>query len=87
MTPEDVRGVTRYVAEHRTNEGPFDVVVAGETPGDDRTAGTEIVTPYEEAGLTWWVESIEPWRFGWTENGPWPTTEMHARVRQGPPKA
>ncbi|HEX2738828.1 MAG TPA: LLM class flavin-dependent oxidoreductase, partial [Rubrobacter sp.] len=60
MTPEDVRHVKRYVAEHRTEEGPFDVVVAGETPGDDRATGADIVEPYEEAGLTWWIESIDP---------------------------
>jgi alkanesulfonate monooxygenase SsuD/methylene tetrahydromethanopterin reductase-like flavin-dependent oxidoreductase (luciferase family) len=86
MTPGDVRDVARYVAEHRTDEGPFDVVVAGETPGGDRAAGAEIVAPYEEAGLTWWVESIDPWRFGWTESRPWPTAEMRARVLQGPPE-
>ena len=86
MTPEDVRDVTSYVADHRTSDRPFDVVVAGETPGGDRTAGAEIVAPYEEAGLTWWVESIDPWRFGWTENEPHPTEEMRTRVRQGPPE-
>jgi alkanesulfonate monooxygenase SsuD/methylene tetrahydromethanopterin reductase-like flavin-dependent oxidoreductase (luciferase family) len=87
MTPQDVRDMTRYVAQHRTNEEPFDVVVAGETPGDDRGSGAQIVASYEEVGLTWWVESIDPWRFGWTEDGPWPAEGMCARVRQGPPKA
>ena len=87
MTPQDVRDMTRYVAQHRTNEEPFDVVVAGETPGDDRGSGAQIVASYEEVGLTWWVESIDPWRFGWTEGGPWPAEGMRARVRQGPPKA
>jgi len=82
-----VRDVARYVTEHRTNDGPFDVAAAGETPGDAQAAGTEIVARYEEAGLTWWIESIDPWRFGWTEDGPWPIGEMRARVRQGPPKA
>lgn len=87
MSPEDVRDVTRYVAEHRINDGPFDVVVAGETPGGDRATGAKIVEPYEEAGLTWWIESIDPWRFGWTDNRPWPTGRMRERVRQGPPEA
>jgi alkanesulfonate monooxygenase SsuD/methylene tetrahydromethanopterin reductase-like flavin-dependent oxidoreductase (luciferase family) len=86
MTPQDVRDVTRYVAEHRVNEGPCDDDVEGETPGGDRAAGEEILVPYEEAGLTWWVESIDPWRFGWTESRPWPTAEMRARVLQGPPE-
>ncbi|HET7270160.1 MAG TPA: LLM class flavin-dependent oxidoreductase [Rubrobacter sp.] len=87
MTPEDVRDMTGYVAEHRTSDGPFDVVVAGETPGDDRAASAEIVELYQEAGLTWWIESIDPWRFGWRDNRPWPTEEMRDRVCQGPPGA
>ena len=31
-------------------------------------------------------ELPSPWRFGWTENEPWPAEEMRYRVRQGPPK-
>ena len=86
MTPEDARGVARYVAEHREpSAGPFDLVVAGETPGDDPAAAARIVAGYAEAGVTWWIESIDPWRFGWTENRPWPTGQVRARVRQGPP--
>ncbi|HJQ28460.1 MAG TPA: hypothetical protein VJ827_03915, partial [Rubrobacter sp.] len=72
---------------YRTGTGPFDLVIAGETPGDDHAEGAAIVAAYEEAGATWWIEGIDPWRFGWTENDPWPTREMRARVRQGPPEA
>ena len=86
MTPEDVREVARYVAEHRTAEGPFEVVVAGETPGEDRAAGTGLVAAYERAGTTWWIESIDPWRFGWTGEERWPAGEMGTRVREGPPR-
>ncbi len=87
MTLQEVSGVARHVAEHRTNDEPFDVVAAGETPSDDRTACAEIVAPYEEVGLTWWVESIDPWRFGWTEHEPWLAGEIRARMRQGPLEA
>lgn len=86
MTPEDVRGVVLYVAEHRTADGPFEVVVAGETPGEDRAAGAGLVAAYEEAGVTWWIESIDPWRFGWTGEERWPAGEMGTRVREGPPR-
>ena len=87
MTPEDARGVARYVAERReASAGPFDVVVAGETPGEDQKEGARTVAAYEEAGVTWWVESIDPWRFGWTGDESWPTVEMRDRIRQGPPK-
>jgi len=33
MTPEDAREVARYVAANRAGDGPFELVVAGETPG------------------------------------------------------
>ncbi len=86
MTPRDVRDVVRYIAEHRTGDEPFDVVIAGETPGDDAAAGAAAVAAYEAAGTTWWIEGITPWRFGWTGDRPWPAEEMRARVRQGPPR-
>ena len=89
MTPEDARGVARYVAERRDREAsanPFDVVVAGETPGEDQKEGARTVAAYEEAGVTWWIESIDPWRFGWTGNESWPSEEMRNRLRQGPPE-
>jgi alkanesulfonate monooxygenase SsuD/methylene tetrahydromethanopterin reductase-like flavin-dependent oxidoreductase (luciferase family) len=88
MTPEDVQGVACYVAEHREpSADPFELVVAGETPGEDRQEGARTVAAYEEAGVTWWVESIDPWRFGWTGTGTWPSEQMRHRVRQGPPEA
>jgi alkanesulfonate monooxygenase SsuD/methylene tetrahydromethanopterin reductase-like flavin-dependent oxidoreductase (luciferase family) len=87
MTLDDARGVARYAAGHRDpSAGPFDLVVAGETPGGDRAAGAVTVAAYEEAGVTWWIESIDPWRFGWTEGGPWPSEAMRDRIRQGPPR-
>lgn len=87
MTPEDTREVARYVAGHRAGSDPFELVVAGETPGEDRKEGVRTVAAYEEAGVTWWIESIDPWRFGWREGEAWPSEEMRHRVRQGPPKA
>src|SRR2546430_9689810 len=36
---------------------PFDIVVEGETPGDDYKKASEIVRPYAEAGATWWMEA------------------------------
>ena len=86
MMPEDAREVARYVAAHHAGDGSFELVLAGETPGEDRKEGVRIVAAYEKAGVTWWIESIDPWRFGWTEGEPWPSEEMRRRVRQGPPE-
>ena len=77
LTPDDLRAILAYIAEHRTGGGPFDVVLSGETPGDDPAGGAAIVAPYVEAGATWWVEGISGYR------GPF--EEMRARIRQGPP--
>jgi alkanesulfonate monooxygenase SsuD/methylene tetrahydromethanopterin reductase-like flavin-dependent oxidoreductase (luciferase family) len=52
MTPADVAGVARHVAEHRTTEGPFDIVVGG-PPGID-------VDAMEEAGATWYLAGPNP---------------------------
>ena len=78
VKPEDIRAMAAYVAEHRTETTPFDIVMEGRTPGDDPAATAAIIRPFAEAGATWWLE-------GWWEapNGP---EELRARIRQGPPR-
>ena len=42
-----------------------------------------------DAGVTWWVEPVDPWRSGWSFEVPWDpetTVLMRERVRQGPPR-
>src|SRR5215218_7003369 len=87
MTPEDAREVARYVTDHRAGSDPFELVVAGETPGEDPKKAARLLAAYREAGVTWWIESIDPWRFGWTGSESWPSEEMRRRVCQGPPEA
>jgi hypothetical protein len=87
MTAEDAREVARYVTDHRAGSDPFELVVAGETPGEDRKKAARLLAAYREAGVTWWIESIDPWRFGWTGSESWPSEEMRRRVCQGPPEA
>jgi alkanesulfonate monooxygenase SsuD/methylene tetrahydromethanopterin reductase-like flavin-dependent oxidoreductase (luciferase family) len=54
-SPEDVsRGLTR-IQDLRTRGGTFDVAVLGESPASDPRA-------YEQAGATWWLESIHDQR-------------------------
>ncbi|MBI4640432.1 MAG: LLM class flavin-dependent oxidoreductase [Candidatus Tectomicrobia bacterium] len=77
LTPEELKEVVAYVKAHRGQAEPFDVAFAGQTPSDPEE-GMEIVHPYIEAGLTWWLEGIEDVR-GSLE-------EMRERIRSGPPK-
>ena len=77
-SPDGLATMVAYVREHRTGAAPFDVVLGGETPGDDPAAGAAIVAPYAAAGLTWWVEGLSDWRGSFAA--------MRARLRQGPPR-
>jgi hypothetical protein len=80
MTAADIGEMKAYIAEHRPQTGAFDIVMEGETPGDDRQRADAIVTPLAEAGVTWWLESV--WATPETQGG---VEGMRARIRQGPP--
>jgi len=78
-----------YVQKYRTTDSPFDAVHSGATPGDNLTQAAELVEPYAKAGVTWWIEPVDPWRFGWSFEVPWDpeaTVLMRERIRQGPPR-
>lgn len=74
-----------YVRERRAGAGlddaPFDVFDGGHTPGDDDPAESV------RLGATWWMESLDPWRYGWDGSERWPEMgPMRERIRQGPPR-
>jgi alkanesulfonate monooxygenase SsuD/methylene tetrahydromethanopterin reductase-like flavin-dependent oxidoreductase (luciferase family) len=77
LTPEQVDQVARYVARHRTSAQPFEIVLSGETPGDDRTRAGELIASYAAAGATWWLEPLHGFRG--------PLEAMRTRIRQGAP--
>lgn len=58
LTPAEVRAIAAFIGEHRAGDGPFDLVIAGTTPGDDPNRAAPVVAAYAEAGATWWVESF-----------------------------
>ena len=62
---------------------------SGTSPGDDPSRAAEIVAPFDEIGLTWWIEHIDPWRFG-LDWGAFMTLDaqdkMNERIYQGPPR-
>ena len=77
VTPEDIVAMKAYVEENRTAATPFDIIWEGETPGDDTDQAAQIVCPFAEAGITWWMESM------WSP--PNEPDDLRARIRQGPP--
>jgi hypothetical protein len=58
MTPADILEMKGFIAEHRSQGAPYDIVMEGETPGDDLDRAISIVAPLAEVGLTWWLESV-----------------------------
>jgi alkanesulfonate monooxygenase SsuD/methylene tetrahydromethanopterin reductase-like flavin-dependent oxidoreductase (luciferase family) len=78
LTPDDIRAIGAYIADHRTDTAPFDMVVPGSTDGDDPAADAAVVASYIEAGGTWWIEGLSGWRGSFAE--------MRARLRKGPPR-
>lgn len=83
------REIKEYIAAHRQSDTPFDYVHNGATPGNNLKEAQSIVEPYAEAGVNWWIEGIDPWRFGWKWEDKW-TSEMSQRMQerilQGPPR-
>ena len=89
ITPDQWRELLAYVQAHRTSTGPFEAVHSGTTPGDNLTQAAETVRSYADSGVTWWIEPVDPWRFGWSFEVPWApeaTILIRERVRQGPPR-
>jgi alkanesulfonate monooxygenase SsuD/methylene tetrahydromethanopterin reductase-like flavin-dependent oxidoreductase (luciferase family) len=92
LSPDDFRDVIAYFRQFRTHNEPFEVACASGTPGNDPAQGSERVAAFAKAGVTWWLESINPWRFGWPDcndgdwDSPWPVEAMRERVLQGPPR-
>jgi len=93
--PDDVDGlvaqlqwVTERMEDYRDDKThPFDIVHLGPpTPGDDKSRALEIVAPFRKTGMTWWLENIAPWRFGFDWMQAWDFAVMRERIAQGPPR-
>ena len=89
LTLQEWEPIKRNISGYRALEGPFDFVHSGNTPGDDPDAAIETIRPYEELGITWWLENVDPWRWGHSWELPIPPQailQMEERIEQGPPK-
>lgn len=88
LSPEEVREIVAFIDQHRTVDTPFDVVLGGWTAGDRPVEARAQVALYTEAGATWWVESLDPWRYSWrSPQDEWPVEAMLERIQQGPPSS
>lgn len=76
VSPADIRDMKAYIDANRTVTPPFDIVVEGKTAGMVSDQVQEKLTPWVEAGATWWIEGM------WGDS---PET-VKERVQHGPPK-
>jgi hypothetical protein len=81
LAPDDLRAIGDFVASNRTETTPFDIVMEGETPGDDPAEASAIVRKWADAGATWWIESR--WQVPRDAEG---LRVVRERIRQGPPR-
>lgn len=77
MTVAEVKALKQYVDENRTQTTPFDIVVGGQTPGNNLKQAVNKVDPFAKAGATWWLESCMT--TSWEK--------LRKRIKAGPPRA
>jgi alkanesulfonate monooxygenase SsuD/methylene tetrahydromethanopterin reductase-like flavin-dependent oxidoreductase (luciferase family) len=75
VRPDDLRAMRAYVEANRTLDTPFDVIVEGSTAGLGAAEARAKLTPWTEAGATWWIETL----YGLAPE------QIIERIRQGPP--
>jgi alkanesulfonate monooxygenase SsuD/methylene tetrahydromethanopterin reductase-like flavin-dependent oxidoreductase (luciferase family) len=80
-TPDDIRAMNAFIVENRIEPTPFDIIMEGETPGDDREQAAAIIRPWVDAGVTWWIEAM--WN---TIDKPGGLEAVRKRIQQGPPR-
>jgi hypothetical protein len=78
LVPSQVRDLVAFIKSIRTSDDPFDVIQSGNTTGEYPEQDRAIVSPYEEAGATWWFESRVPWQTS--------VEKVRERIQMGPPR-
>lgn len=76
-TYDEIRQMKVYIEANRMETTPFDIIIEGRTPGDDRKKGASIIHSWAEVGVTWWLEAM------WDDPNP---DHVLARIRYGPPR-
>lgn len=80
--PGDARAVRTWLTEHGAGPG-FDMVAEGETPAEDPAAAAAAVSPWSEAGCTWWLET----RWEMPHDSAERMSQIRERLTAGPPPA
>lgn len=79
-TPKDLVAMKAFILANRKDTTPFDIIVEGETPGDDPQRAIDFVHPWSDAGATWWIEA--QWELPRNAEG---LETVRQRILSGPP--
>jgi alkanesulfonate monooxygenase SsuD/methylene tetrahydromethanopterin reductase-like flavin-dependent oxidoreductase (luciferase family) len=79
--PQDAREMRAWLAEQGARPD-LDVVSEGETPPGDPAAAAALITPWADAGCTWWLET----RWEMPHHSPERMSEIRQRIAAGPPE-
>lgn len=77
LTPNDFHAICDVMKAQRGTLEGFDIVCEGRTDGLEKHVDAAQITPYREAGVTWWLEHATEGRDA--------IGDMHARIQRGPP--
>lgn len=87
LSIDEWQGIRDKIKQHRTSDAPFDLIHGGYLP-DEPDAAAKMVAPYAELGMDWWIENVEPFRYGLGWDKPIPLNmieDMEMRIRRGAP--
>jgi len=79
-TPAAIGEMKAFIDQNRTAPTPFDIVIEGDTAGNDPQQAAATIRPFAEAGATWWLEAM------WGSPHRADVDFLRKRVRQGPPR-
>ncbi len=77
LEPSHLQEILDIFVAERGNLAGFDIVVCGETTGEDVAADIDTLQPWMDLGVTWWLEDVHGIRGS--------LSEMRERIRLGPP--
>jgi alkanesulfonate monooxygenase SsuD/methylene tetrahydromethanopterin reductase-like flavin-dependent oxidoreductase (luciferase family) len=78
LLPDEIAQAQRTLRERRPASIPFDIIASGYTDKDSISANIRFVSECGDAGATWWLEALDPWRFS--------GKDALNRILQGPPR-
>jgi alkanesulfonate monooxygenase SsuD/methylene tetrahydromethanopterin reductase-like flavin-dependent oxidoreductase (luciferase family) len=88
MQPADWQAARDIIVQYRTANSRADLIHGGRVPVHLWSNAAELIEPFREAGVTWWIEDVSPWRFGHSWEIEWQpefTSQMNELIRRGPP--